>query len=156
MGLCRDFPSGTLGHAKLLAWNKEFSAGDSRYPPVQPDKLTKGSLACTHLNLTARLFKHGMTTVEGVQCVVAGDKKLEDFVRLGHKWHVLSGETPDDVAVEASAWLNSSNNTSQARNPAHMALHRATDAPSIPMSLAHTPLRHTLRCIGPPMRQTSA
>ena len=37
----------------------------------------------------------------------------KDLVNIGHKWHVLSGDTPDDVASEASSWLNSANNSSQ-------------------------------------------
>ena len=39
--------------------------------------------------------------------------RIQELIRIGHKWHVLSHETPDDVAAEASAWLNSANNSSQ-------------------------------------------
>ena len=37
----------------------------------------------------------------------------QDLVDIGHKWHVLSPDCPDDLAAEASAWFNSANNSSQ-------------------------------------------
>lgn len=56
----------------------------------------------------------GKTTIEGMRCVVDDDNKgLTDLVKSGHQWHVLSSETPDEVASEISAWLNSSNNSAQ-------------------------------------------
>ena len=38
---------------------------------------------------------------------------LQELVRIGHKWHVLDHNTPDELAAEASAWMNSANNSSQ-------------------------------------------
>ena len=72
-----------------------------------------GSLACTHLIITARMFLQEMTTCQGLLCKSEENKSLDEPTRLGDNWHVLSHETPDDVAAEASAWLHSSNNTSQ-------------------------------------------
>ena len=33
-------------------------------------------------------------------------------MNIGHTWHVLNSDTPDDVAAEVSAWFNSGNNSS--------------------------------------------
>ena len=112
-GLCRSFAENQELREKLLAWNLSFSRGDSRYPRVNKEKMVMGSLACTHLNITARMFLQEMTTCQGLLCKSEENKSLDELTRLGHNWHVLSHETPDDVAAEASAWLNSSNNTSQ-------------------------------------------
>lgn len=113
VGVCRSFKGNEHLMKKLLSWNVQFGMGDERFPPVLAEKMDKGSLACTHLNMTARMYTHQMTTVDGIRCVVEHDKALAELLRIGHKWWVLSADTPDDVANEISAWFNSQNNSSQ-------------------------------------------
>ena len=109
VGVCR-LARTTLA---LIEWNFSFSAGDERFPPIVKQKADKGSLACTHVNVTGRMFKHGMTTQDGLRLTTEGDTPLQEFVRIGHKWWVLDGNTPDDVATEISSWHNSGNNSAQ-------------------------------------------
>ena len=89
-----------------------FSSGDARYPRVEKDKLKYGSVACTHLNITARMWKQEMTTSGGIVCKPESGA-LQELVRLGHRWTVLSSSCPDDLLSEASVWMNSGNNSSQ-------------------------------------------
>ena len=114
-GICRSFEKDQGMREKLVAHNKSFSSGDSRYPLVFPHKMMYGTLGCTHVNFTARMFNQNLTTSQGLLCKVddSGTSPLEELVRLGHKWIVLSHETPDDLAAEVSMWLNRGNNTSQ-------------------------------------------
>ncbi|MEC8930567.1 MAG: hypothetical protein VYB08_04070, partial [Candidatus Latescibacterota bacterium] len=116
VGILRAFEGHPDLLLKLLEWNMRFSAGDERWPPIDKQKMNKGSLACTHVNLTARMFKHEMTTKDGMRCTTGPaeeNKACADLVRIGHKWHVLRGDTPDDDATLASTWFNSTNNSAQ-------------------------------------------
>ena len=107
-GLCRSFAGNQELREKLRAWNHALSRGDSRYPRVSNEKMVTGPLPCTHLNITARMFLQEITTCQGLWCKSEENKSLDELTRLGHNWHVLSHETPDDVAAEASAWLGTS------------------------------------------------
>ena len=86
IGLCRSFAGDPDRLEKLLKWNNSFTAGDARYPFIHKAKMTYGSLACTHLNLAGRMFKEGMTTIEGIKCGVDSkplqDKQFGSIVRL--------------------------------------------------------------------------
>ena len=113
LGVCRCFKDDHAKLQKLIAWNETFNAGDDRFPPMNKDKMHKGSLACTHVNMTGRMFKHGMTSRDGTRCTTEKNNPLQELVRLGHKWHVLRSDTPDDVATEISTWFNSTNNSAQ-------------------------------------------
>jgi hypothetical protein len=61
------------------------------------------------------MFKAGMTTTSGMRCTVDDDPadKLQQLLKVGHKYWLLHEDCPDDVATEVSVWWNSSNNTSQ-------------------------------------------
>ena len=55
VGVCRSFEGNSDLINKLVSWNRSFT--DELYPSVRKEKMNKGSLACTHVNITARLFK---------------------------------------------------------------------------------------------------
>ena len=79
IGLCRNFAADSDLRQKLLAWNLRFSGGDPRFPAVHKDKMENGSLACTHLNMCARLFKQEATTISGLRCSADDQKSLQDL-----------------------------------------------------------------------------
>ena len=114
IGVCRSYHNDPEKKEELIQWNRKFSDGDDRYPAIFPAKMDKGSLACTHVATTSRMFKQGMTTQDGLCCIVPpDDTHLQDLIRVGHLWWVLRSDCPDDVASEISIWYNSSNNSSQ-------------------------------------------
>ena len=60
------------------------------------------------------MFKSGMTTTGGMRCICDDPgEKLQQLIKIGHKFWLLHDDTPDDAATEISVWWNTSNNTSQ-------------------------------------------
>ena len=81
-----------------LDWNLSFSSGSSLFPPVRVAEMNKGSLACTHTNVAFRCIEAGMVSQLTHQKFTAeGDLKLEEVVRVGHFWWVLSEDCPEDL-----------------------------------------------------------
>ena len=81
--------------------------------PVNKHKMSKGTLASTHLDISFRLFKHSCLAPGGETFSAGEDDILQRVVQRGHKWWLLSCEIPDPDAHEISEWRNSDNNNNQ-------------------------------------------
>jgi hypothetical protein len=100
----------------LLGHNRGMSDGDSRWPPMFGDVMRKGTLASTHLNITLRLYKHGVASPTGESFSVRDDAALQRVCERGHKWWLLSCDISDQDAIEISEWRNSDNNCNQVKH----------------------------------------
>ena len=75
------------------------------YPPVNEEKMQYFTLACTHVTLTLRCIKAGMTSeLAGVQFAINDDEELSCVVMNGHKYIVLTDEIDAESAMQLSEW----------------------------------------------------
>jgi hypothetical protein len=110
VGVLRHYKSED-GLARFRQWNEGFSHGNPAFPAIK-SCMNKGSVASTHLTLTLRCFKEGMTScITGEVFVVENDVNLEHATQVGHLYWILAENTPDDVMMEISEYYNSDNNT---------------------------------------------
>ena len=108
-----------------VEYNKELAAGSSLYPPVYEDKMEYFTLACTHVTITLRCCKAGMISeITGIQFTAGDDVELKKVVRGGgHKYKVLTGDTPKEEAMQLSEWKNADNDTAQGKHELEQILH---------------------------------
>ena len=116
-GIAKDYSKNPQKLEALIQHNLKMSEGDPRWPPVLTKKMSKGTLASTHLNIAIRLHKHGVMSPTGEPFSIApDDPNLLRVTQHGHKWWLLSCDIPDAAAIEISEWRNSDNNNNQVKH----------------------------------------
>ena len=78
--------------------------GSALFPPVERDAIQAATLSCSHFNVSLRCYRAQMTTVDGRVCIADKDPELLHVVERGHKWILLSEETPVKDQKMLSSW----------------------------------------------------